>query len=367
MAKRKQKSLTESIAKEVKKGFNLSKFKDKKGIGGNVKFKEQEWVEFSPALQEVLTLAGLPHGHVSMVRGKSDTGKSTVATEIAISCQKSKKILPVLIITEMKHSWDYWRQMGFEMDEIVDTDTGEIVDYEGFFIYRDRSTISSIEDVAAFILDMLDEQKKGNLPYDLFFIWDSVGSLPCDMSIKQGKNNPMWNAGAIATQFGNFVNQKIMMSRKEGEPYTNSLFVVNKTGVMPAETAFSRPKMTNKGGDTFYYDCSLAITFGNITNSGTSRIRASNRGKKVEFAYRTKVACSKNHVNGVATTGTVISTAYGFIPDDDKSIKKYKKDHQDEWVNILGKGNYEIDEDDSNWEENLSLIDKIMEDEINNS
>jgi hypothetical protein len=359
----KKKSLSEAVSKEIKGKFDLNTFKTKKGIGGNVKFKDQEWIHFSKALQDVLSIPGIPHGHLSMVRGKSDTGKSTVAVELAINAQK-RGILPVLIITEMKHSWNYWRNMGFQMEDVVDKETGEILDYEGFFIYRDRSTISSIEDVASFIIDMLDEQKKGNLPYDLLFIWDSVGSIPCDMSIAQGKNNPMWNAGAIATQFGNFVNQKIMMSRKEGSLYTNSLFIVNKTGVMPAESVMSQPKMTNKGGDTFYFDCSLAITFGNITNSGTSRIRAVKGGKKVEFAYRTKVVCSKNHVNGVATAGNVISTAYGFIDDDKKAIDKYKKEHSHEWGSILGDGNYDIEEDGSEWEEQKSTLDKIMEDEI---
>ena len=37
---------------------------------------------------------------------------------------------------------------------------GEIIDYEGNFIYVDRETINSIEDVAVFILDLMDEQKE---------------------------------------------------------------------------------------------------------------------------------------------------------------------------------------------------------------
>jgi len=77
------------------------------------------------------------------------------------------------------------------------------------------------------MIDILDEQSKGNLPYDLLFLWDSVGSIACRMSIEQGKNNPMWNAGAIATQFGNFINQQFPLSRKEKYPYTNTFFVIN--------------------------------------------------------------------------------------------------------------------------------------------
>jgi len=258
----------------------------------------------------------------------------------------------------MKHSWDHWRTMGFEMNEILDKE-GNVVDYDGFFIYKDRGKLSSIEDVADFMVDLLDEQAKGNLPYDLLFLWDSVGSIACRMSIDQGRNNPMWNAGAIATQFGNFINQRIILSRKEESKYTNTFLIINKTGVAPAEGPMARPRMTNKGGNTFYYDASLCITFGNITNSGTSKIKATKDKKDVEFALRTKVSCDKNHVNGITTKNTVISTVHGFIADDPKEVNKYKKEHSHEWADILGKGEYKTVEDNSEWDEKADISDIV--------
>jgi RecA/RadA recombinase len=361
MAKRLNKSLMETVSKEIKSNFNLNSFKDKKGLVSNVKFKDQKWIPFSQALQDALSLPGIPMGHITMVRGKSNTGKSTLSIEAVVAAQKAG-VLPVIIITEMKHSWEHWRTMGFEMEDVLD-EQGNVIDHNGFFIYRDRSTLSSIEDIAVFIADLIDEQKKGNLPYDLLFMWDSVGSIPCQLSIDQGKNNPMWNAGAIATQFGNFINQQVVLSRKENYPYTNTLLIVNKTGVAPAETPMSRPKMTNKGGDTFYYDASLVLTFGNITNAGTSKIEAQKDGRKVEFALRTKIACDKNHVNGITTKGTIVSTVHGFIPDDAKIISKYKKEHAHEWIDILGKGDYIIQEDNTEWDEKEHITDILEADE----
>jgi hypothetical protein len=179
------------------------------------------------------------------------------------------------------------------------------------------------------------------------------------MSIEQGKNNPMWNVGAIATQFGNFINQRIILSRKEESKHTNTFLIINKTGVAPAENIFSQPRMTNKGGNTFYYDASLCLTFGNVTNSGTSKIKAQKEGKDVEFALRTKVACDKNHVNGITTKNTVISTVHGFIPDDPKEITKYKKEHSHEWADILGEGNYKTVEDNSEWNEKVDVTDIV--------
>jgi hypothetical protein len=247
--------------------------------------------------------------------------------------------------------------MGFSCEAVPDEATGEVLNYSGFFLYVDRSTLNSIEDVAAFIADILDEQKKGNLPHDLLFLWDSVGSIPCDMSIEQGKNNPMWNAGAMSTQFGNFINQKFPMSRKESYQFTNTFFVINKVGVQPALTPMSQPRMTNKGGNTMYWDASLVITFGNVTNSGTSKIHAQNKGKKVEFAKRTKISIDKIHADcGIATTSTVIVTPHGFIPDTKDDEKAYKAAHAHEWFGENVKiEEIQVTEDNSEWEESSKI------------
>ena len=246
------------------------------------------------------------------------------------------------------------------MEEVADPTTGEVIDYKGFFLYVDRSSLNSIEDMASFIADLLNEQAKGKLPFDLLFLIDSIGSIPCRMSIDANNNNPQWNAGAYSQQFGNFINQRITLSRKETQPYTNTIVAVNKVWVSPAETRFSQPKMRNKGGDTMFYDASLVLTFGNITNSGVSKIKATKNSKEVEFATRTKVSCDKNHVTGITTKSTVVMTPHGFISDDAKVIDKYKKEHSNEWASVLGtSGEITIVEDNSEWEEdikNLPLI-----------
>lgn len=346
-----KKAETQKTASEIIRGsFSLNDFKSKKGLSSNVNFKSQKWIPFSKALQEALSIPGIPMGHITIVRGRSNTGKSTLSIEAAVNAQKMG-VLPVIIMTEMKHDWNHWRTMGFEMEDTCDENTGEILDHSGFFIYRDRSTLNSIEDIAEFISDLIGEQRKGNLPYDLLFLWDSVGSIPCQMSLDKGSNNAMWNAGAIATQFGNFINQQVVLSRKESEKYTNTFLVVNKVGIAPALTPMSQPRMTNKGGDTFYYDASLCLTFGNVTNAGTSKIEATKDKKKVEFALRTKIACDKNHINGITTKGTIVSTVHGFIPDNPLDIKKYKEEHSRDWIGVLGVGEYSIHVDESEWDE----------------
>jgi hypothetical protein len=81
-------SLTEAASKELKSIFNLNNFKEKKGLKQNVKFKDQEWIPLSKAFQDVTSIPGIPMGHIVLLRGHSDTGKTT---GLSRSCNFSTK------------------------------------------------------------------------------------------------------------------------------------------------------------------------------------------------------------------------------------------------------------------------------------
>jgi hypothetical protein len=352
-----KKSLSEAVSREIKSKFDLSSFKEKKGLRQNVKFKDQEWIPLSSAFQDVTSIPGIPTGHIVLLRGHSDTGKTTALLEAAVSAQK-RGILPVFIITEMKWNWEHAKQMGLEVNEVVDESTGEITNFEGEFIYADRETIHSIEDVAVFILDLMDEQKRGNLPYDLLFLWDSIGSVPCEMSIKSNKNNNEWNAGAMSTQFGNSVNQRITLSRKESSAFTNTLVCINKVWTAKAESPMGKPKLMNKGGFAMWFDSTFVVTFGNISNAGTSKIKAIKDGKQVEFAKRVNLQIDKNHINGVTTRGKIVMTPHGFINDNDKELKDYKSENAKAWQDILGGTDFQIVEEEQAYNDITSYTDE---------
>ena len=343
MAKKKA-SLSEAVSAEIQSNFDLNKFKTKKGLDKNIKFKDQEWIPLSKAFQDVTSIPGIPMGHIVILRGHSDTGKTTAMIEAAVSAQK-RNVLPVFIITEMKWNWEHATQMGLEIIATKDPNTDEIINYEGNFIYVDRETLQTIEDVAGFILDLIDEQKKGSLPYDLLFLWDSIGSVPCELSVRSNKNNNEWNAGAMSTQFGNNVNQRITLSRKESYPFTNTLVCINKVWTAKAESPMSQPKLMNKGGFAMWFDSTFVVTFGNVSNAGTSKIKAIKDGKQVEFAKRVNLQIDKNHINGMTTRGKIIMTPHGFINDDEKELKDYKSLHAQEWSTILGGLDFDIIEE----------------------
>lgn len=342
----------EKAAEIVKKGFSLGDFKKSKGFATSVKFKDQMWIPLSKAFQDATSLKGIPVGHITLLRGHSDTGKTLAMLEAASAAQKMG-ILPVLIITEMKWSWEHARDLGLEFTEIKD-DNGNIIDYEGFFIYADRGTLNTIEDVASFMSNLMSEQNKGNLPHDMCFFWDSIGSVPCELSVKSNKNNNEWNAGAMSTQFGNGINQRIPLSRKETSKYTNTLVAINKVWTAKPEVPMGQPKLMNKGGMSMWYDATLVLTFGNITNPGTSKLKAIKDGLQIEFAKRTSIQVEKNHISPLQSRNKVIMTAHGFIADDKASIDAYKNSQKDYWSKILGTVNFDLIEEGDMEEEKLA-------------
>ena len=171
MATSKEKNLTSVVSESLKKSFDINAYKKSKFLDETTKFKEQKWIPFSPAVRDALSIPGIPMGHVAIARGGSDTGKTTLMIETAVNAQKMG-ILPVFIITEMKWDFAHAQTMGLELDAVPDEETGEVINYKGFFIYVDRSSLNTIEDVSAFIADTLNDQAKGKLPYDLLFLWD---------------------------------------------------------------------------------------------------------------------------------------------------------------------------------------------------
>jgi RecA/RadA recombinase len=319
---------------------SLEKLKKSKNLSSNTGFKTQEWLPVSDAFMDATGLKGIPMGHITLLRGHSDTGKTTLLIEGIVAAQKAGK-LPVIIVTEMKWSFSHAKMMGMEVEEVVDEETGEVT-YQGPFIYVDRGSLESIEDVAEFIADILEEQKKGIIKWDCIFFWDSIGSIPCRQSIQSNKNNNEWNAGSISVNFGGYINQRIALSRKSNYPFTNSLVCVNKIWVMKPSVYGELPKLKNKNGETMWSDSSVLVTFGNVTSQGTTKIKATRNGKEVEFGKRTKVQIEKNHISGITTSAKVIATPHGFIKDDKKAIDKYKKEHAHEWATVLGDGDFDI-------------------------
>jgi hypothetical protein len=324
---------------------DFKSIKDK--FSTSAKYKPQRYFDLGSEFLDAVGIPGPSIGHINLFIGHSDTGKTTALVKTAVDAQK-KGILPVFIITEQKWSFDHAKLMGFECEEVVDESTGE-VDWDGFFLINNN--FQYIEQVTDYINEILDEQSKGNIDYDILFLWDSVGSIPCKMTY-DGKGGKQHTAGVLSDKIGMGINQRISGSRRSDSKYENTLVVITQPWVELPDNPFGQPKIQPKGGQSIYLNSSLVFLFGNQKGAGTTKITATKDKRSVKFASRTKVSVLKNHISGLGyDDGKIIVTPHGFIsgkdPAEEKSsIEKYKKEYSEYWKNVLGvDGDFDLKEE----------------------
>jgi len=322
-----------------KKEFSLDAIKNK--YSTKTKYKDTEFYEVDEAFHSACGLPGPALGNINMFLGHSNSSKTTALVKAAVSAQK-KGHLPVFIISEKKWSWDHAVELGLEA-KMID---GE---WDGQFIFNDN--FDYIEQVTDYINELLDEQEKGNIPYSLCFLWDSVGSIPCKMTF-DGKGGKQHNASVLADKIGMGIQARITKSRKEDYPYINTMVVVNQPWVELPDNPFGQPTIKAKGGEAMWLASALVFLFGNQKNAGINHITATKNGRTVSYAIRTKISVLKNHINGLGyKDGKIIATPQGYIVDTKEALEEYKKQYSQYWNAILsGTGEIVLDESEETFE-----------------
>jgi hypothetical protein len=296
----------------------------KKKFSKEAEYKPDRFFDLGDAFLDACGIPGPAMGHINMLLGHSDTGKTTALVKSAVDAQK-KGVIPVFIITEQKWSWEHAELMGF--------------DRNGDYLFN--SDFEYIEQITDYINELLDAQEKGDLPHDLLILWDSVGSVPCKMTY-DGKGGKQHNASVLADKIGMGINQRISGSRRTDKPHTNTLIIVNQPWVELPDNPFGQPKIKAKGGEAIWLNSSIVFLFGNQKGAGTTKISITKDKRKVKIATRTKISIMKNHINGLGyEDGRILVTSHGFMPgredsEEKKSIEDYKKENGDYISKMLG-------------------------------
>jgi recA bacterial DNA recombination protein len=325
-----------------KKEFDLDAFLESENINSEPKDKELTWVPLSKAWHDALKLPGFPRGYLSLVRGYSNTGKSTAFYEAIAGCQKIGD-LAIVIETEGNWNTEHAKNVGVKFKEVVDKETGEIKEKpDGFILIRSRDLYEMyknynhqdskmmskptrgepvIEDVSLFISEMLQKQEDGLIPRNMCFLWDSIGTLNCYKSACSNASNNMWNAGAMNC-FQAIVNFKIPSSRSEDSLYTNTMICVQKIWL----DNMNGTVIKHKGGEFMFFNSRIIVHIGGILTHGTKKLTAVALGQDFQYGTEAKIRCEKNHVTGIERNGSIASTPHGYI--NPSELDAYKKERR---------------------------------------
>jgi len=344
----------------AKKNFSLDNFKKKVGAD-KVPAKPLQWIPVDDALREATGMPGVPKGYVTLFRGFSNTGKSTALMRSVANAQKMG-LLPIIIDTEnnINEGNERLTLMGFDWEgDYILINNKYLLDNFGKRQNKDRKE-AAIEDLAKCIYYFIDQQDAGNLPFDLYFAIDSIGTLNCiatiDAEVKETAKNNMWNAGAYEKSFMSILNNTIPNSRRIDSQYTNTMGCVQKVWYDGQNKV-----LKHKGGESMQFGARMIYHFGGILTHGTKRVTATSKLRDVNFGFENKVNIAKNHVDGalggISLEGRIASTPHGFIYADENGIKEYKKKNILHFRNILG--------DDSLTAEDIIIKSKDMDDDGN--
>ena len=327
----KKKEFKRPSISELKEKMGLS-MKDNTDFIKSVADKKMDFIPLPDAFADAVKLPGIPKGYLTIVTGWSNTGKSTIKNCLIASCINNG-ILPIIYETENNFDFQYAIDCGVKATPVygdvevenVDQETGEItyttesriINYTGDFVYFDSRMLADrygdndystgkklkvkrkqavLEDIAYSIIEFLDKQDSGEMPYPMCFIWDSIGSIQSFKSLESKTGNNMFDAGAISQAFQDIINNRIPSSKRISSDFTNTFFCVNKIWNDSMNSMGGVPSIELKGGKTFFYGARLILHLGGIGKAATKKLTATAKGETYNFGITTKIRTTKNQL-----------------------------------------------------------------------
>lgn len=299
------------------KKFDLEAYKKKIKVA-ETPMKKDKFVELDPCLHEILGMPGLPLGHITEIFGRSDTGKTTMMFHAATQAQK-QGILPVIIVTEGKVSWDRAASMGF--------------DPEGLCIVRED--LQYLEEVYQFMGKVCADVGSGDLPYDVMIFWDSLGNTLSKKEVEVQKDgnverkSTMMVAGKANSEGLRILSTQVNNTRKVSYPKTVGITIINTCYTKPAAFPGGMASEVPYGGEAAWYKASLILK-----TKRRKKLTASKDGVKMGFGIVSSISVEKNHLTNTSHSGEFVITGNAIIPNEKTSIDAYKEEHKDQWSSL---------------------------------
>lgn len=303
------------MAKKATK-FDIEAYRKKLKVS-ETPMKKEKFVELDPCMHEILGMPGLPLGHISMIFGPSDTGKTSLLFHAAAQAQQ-QGIMPVLIITEGKVDWSRAEAMGFDRDNAI---VEENIEY--------------LEDVFAFIDKITADVSMGELPQDVMIFWDSVGNTLSkdEVSIKKDgtveHKATMMKAAKVISQHLRSLSGKINNTRKVSFPNFVGLTLINTCYTKPPAFPGGMSTVVPYGGDQIWFKSSLILR-----TRRRKKLTATKNGVAMGFGIVSSISVEKNHLTNTSHSGEYVITGNAIIPNEKSSIDAYKEEHKEQWGSL---------------------------------
>lgn len=296
------------------KKFDLDAYKKTIKVA-DTPLKKDKFVELDECMHEILGMPGIPLGHITEIYGRSDTGKTSIMFHAAAQAQK-QGILPIMIITEGKVSWDRARSMG--------------LDTEGFVIIRED--LQYLEEVYHFMGKVCADVGSGALPHDVMIFWDSLGNTLSQKEVEVQKDgsverkSTMMVAGKANSEGLRVLSTQVNNTRKVSYPKTVGITIINTCYTKPPAFPGGMSSEVPYGGEAAWYKASLILR-----TKRKKKLTATKDGVAMGFGIVSSISVEKNHLTNTSHSGEYVITGNAIIPNEKSAIDAYKEDHKESW------------------------------------
>lgn len=313
------------------KDFNIKDYVQSQAkIVPAIEYKEAVWLRMPECVQDSICMPGFPLGHMSMLYGLSDSGKTGILLN-AVKMAQEQGFLAVLIITENKLNKDRLQKSGIDIDNLV--------------IVED---LKCLENVYDYISGKTQEVLDGKLPLNVMIFWDTVSGCPSKDSYEIGADGKIEknfdnrkNANVIGF-YNNIIASRIAETRKVGVDGCVGVILVTQAyiGEKPKFPPGLPAPIIPNGGEKIWYPLSLGIE---VKEGG--RLSSKYKGRYVDYGLITKIKVKKNHLNELNGGGDFVLAGSQIIPNDKAAIEEFKTAKKEEWGNLLEEATQEENND----------------------
>ena len=278
--------LNESSEKEVTKSFGAE----------DDLLQVKSWIPLKPFFKLATGGEGFPCGHITQIIGKPDSGKSTLATEGMVACQKLGGIV-YLIDSENKYSMGRFSLMGGIPRDII------VMQPETL-----EEAWSNIEKVINEVKTLREE----GITAPMMMVWDSVAaSVP--ESIMESETGDFHVA--VEAKLNNKNVRRLRAKIKSTE--LACVFINHYYMTQPKP--FQQQELIIKGGEELTFLSTLIIR----TQQG-AKIERTVLGEKQQIGRTTKFYVHKGHLHGRTINKDVSVVDIGIL-ETKEELEEYQK------------------------------------------
>lgn len=288
-----------SLADKIRKRLNEGGDKDlAKSFNSDEELMQvKSWIPLKAFFKAATGGDGFPCGHITQIIGKPDSGKSTLAMEGIVACQKAGGVV-YLIDSEHKFSMGRLALMGGNPKDVLVIQTETLED-----------AWTAIDRVLKETQQLRDEGETA----PMMMVWDSVAaSVPESILTSESGDAHV----AVEAKMNNKNVRKLRQAIKKTEL---ACVFINHYYMTQPKTKYEQAELIIKGGEELAFFSTLIIR----TKQG-AKIMRTVLGEEQQLGRTTRFFVHKGHFHGRTITKDVFVVDKGIL-ETAEELEKYKK------------------------------------------